>query len=68
MKPTRCTLFLGTFNSTSVHVSGNLFVQHQQNLLYLCDNAICHSVWVAVWSAAANIYWKILVVELFQVN
>ena len=24
---------------------------HQQNLQYLCDNGIFHSVWVAVWSA-----------------
>ena len=95
MKPTRCTLLLGVFISTSLHVSANhvpvirrtycfyatlvfftlygwlsglhyswyiyfnfstcfdqLCAHHQENLLYLCDTGIFHSVWVAVWSAA----------------
>ena len=30
---------------------GQLYVHHQENLLYLCDTGIFHSVWVAVWSA-----------------
>jgi len=30
---------------------GQLCAHHQQNLLYLCDTGIFHSVWVAVWSA-----------------
>jgi len=33
--------------------SGQLPVcaHHQENLQYLCDTGILHSVWVAVWSA-----------------
>jgi len=27
-----------------------LCAHHQENLLYLCDTGIFHSVWVAVWS------------------
>ena len=50
MKPTRCTLILSIFISTSLHVSGNC-AHHQEDLLYLCDTGIFHSVWVAVWSA-----------------
>jgi len=30
---------------------GQLCAHHQENLLYLCDTGIFHSVWVAVWSA-----------------
>ena len=30
---------------------GQRCVHHQENLLYLCDTGIFHSVWVAVWSA-----------------
>ena len=51
MKPTRCTLLLHIFISTSLHVSGNYGAHHQENLLYPCDTGIFHSVWVAVWSA-----------------
>ena len=62
MKPTRCTQFLSIFMSTSVHVSGQLYAHHQENLLYLCDIGIFHSVWVAVWFAdqtATHTEWKI---------
>jgi len=51
MKPTRCTLLLSIFISTSVHVSGKYVPHHQENFLYLCDTGIFHSVWEAVWSA-----------------
>ena len=30
---------------------GQLCVHHQENLLYLCNTGIFHSLWVAVWSA-----------------
>ena len=30
---------------------GQLCDHHQENLLYLCDTGIFHSVWVAVWWA-----------------
>jgi len=30
---------------------GQLCSHHQENLLYLCDTGIFHSVWAAVWSA-----------------
>ena len=30
---------------------GQLCAHHQENLLYLCDAGIFHSVWVTVWSA-----------------
>ena len=33
---------------------GQLCAHHQENLLYLCDTGIFHSVWVVVWSAAAD--------------
>jgi len=33
MKPTRCTLLLSKFISTSLHVSGNYVSHHQENLL-----------------------------------
>jgi len=48
MKPTRCTLLLSTFTSTSLRISGQLCAHHQENLLYLCDTGVFHSVWVAV--------------------
>ena len=32
---------------------GQLCAHHQENLLYLCDTGIFHSVWVAVWSASS---------------
>jgi len=51
MKPTRCTLLLGIFISTSLHVSGNYVSIIMRTLLYLCDTSIFHCVWVAVWSA-----------------
>ena len=54
MKPTRCTVHRSIFISTYLHVWGQLCAHHQENLLYLCDNGIFHSVWVAVWSAAAD--------------
>jgi len=50
MKPTWCTLRLGIFISTSLHVSGNYVPNHQENLLYLSDTGVFHPVWVAVWS------------------
>jgi len=50
MKPTVCTLLVGVFISTALHVSWQLSAHHQ-NLLYLRDTGIFHSVWVAVWSA-----------------
>ena len=50
MKPTRCTLLLSIFISTSLHVLGQICAHHQENLLYLCDTGIFHYVWVAVWS------------------
>ena len=93
MKPTRCTLLLSIFISTSLHVSGNyvpvirktyctyatlvfftlygwlsglyfnfstcfgqLRAHHQENLLYLCDTGIFHSVWVAFWSVLQLLY------------
>jgi hypothetical protein len=31
-----------------------LCAHHLENLLYLCDTGIFHSVWVAVWSAAVQ--------------
>jgi len=33
---------------------GQLCAHHQENLLYLRDTGIFHSVWVAVWSAEQN--------------
>jgi len=33
---------------------GQLCAHHQQNVLYLCDTGIFHSVWVAVWSAGQD--------------
>ena len=41
---------------------GQLCAHHQENLLYLCDTLIFHSVWVAVRSAdqtATHTEWKI---------
>ena len=53
MKPARRTLLLNICILASVRVSGNC-VHHQQNLLYLCDTGIFHSVWVNLWSAGWN--------------
>ena len=41
-----------TSNQYTTHYSvhQNLVHNHQENLLYLCDTGICHSVWVTVWS------------------
>ena len=49
IKPTRCTILLSIFISTSVHVSGN-YVPIIRTTYYLCDTGIFHSVWAADWS------------------
>jgi len=49
--PIRCTLLLRIFISPSPHVSGNYVTTNQENLLYLRDSGIFHSVRVAVLSA-----------------
>jgi len=51
MKTTKCTLLLSIFISYFSTCFGQLCVHHQENLLYLYDTGIFHSVWVAVWSA-----------------
>ena len=35
---------------------GQLCAHQQENLLYLCDTGIFHSVWVAVWSADMKLH------------
>jgi len=57
MKPTECTLLLGLFISTSVHVSGNYVPIIRRTY---CIYATV--LWVAVWStdqAATHTEWKI---------
>ena len=53
MKPARGTLFLSVvriyFNFSTCF--GQLCAHHPENLLYLCDTGIFHSVWLAVWSS-----------------
>jgi len=34
-----------------LYMIGQLRAHHQENLLYISDSGIFHSVWVAVWSA-----------------
>jgi hypothetical protein len=34
---------------------GELYAHHQENLLYLCDTGIFHSIWFAVWSRQSPI-------------
>ena len=46
MKPTRCTLLLRIFFSTSVHVSGNY--------VPIIRRTYCIYATLAVWSAAAD--------------
>jgi len=48
-KPTRFTLPLSIFISTSLHVSGNYVIVIRRT--YFIYAGISHSVWVAVWSA-----------------
>jgi len=45
---------LSIFISSSLRVSGILYAHYQENLLYLRDIGICHSVWMAVRSAGCT--------------
>ena len=49
MKPTRCTLLLSIFISTSLHVSGN-YVPIVRRIYCICATLVFFTVWVAVWS------------------
>jgi len=49
-KPTRCTILLSIFISTSVHVSGN-YVPIIRRTYCIFATLVFFNVWVAVWSA-----------------
>jgi len=51
MQPTRCTILLSIFISTSLHVSGNYVPISRETYCIYATLANCYSVWVAVWSA-----------------
>jgi len=51
MKPTRCTLLLSIFISTSVHVSCNYVSIIRRTYCIYATLVIFHFVWVTVWSA-----------------
>ena len=50
MKPTRCTLLLSIFISTTLHVSINC-VPIIRRTYCICATMVIFTVWVAVWSA-----------------
>jgi len=50
MKPTRCTLLLTIFISTSVHVSGNYVPIIRITYCIYATLVLFRSAWVAVWS------------------
>jgi len=52
MKPSRCTLSLSIFISTSLHVSGNYVPKLSGTDCIYVTLVFLHSVSVAVWSAS----------------
>jgi hypothetical protein len=53
MKPTRCTLLLSIFISTSLHVSGD-YVPIIRRIYFICTTLIFFTLYVAVWSAGCR--------------
>ena len=64
MEPTRCTLLLSIFISTSLHVSGNYVPIIRRTFCIYANTGIFHSVWVAVWSADQTATQTITVVVI----
>ena len=54
IKPTRCTLLLSVFISTSLHVSCNYMPIIRRTYCIYATLCIFHCVWVVVWSATID--------------